>query len=264
MLHRLLSLIAGLALCVVGLMAVVAQEPTKGEKPEIPGGIDGHVKSVNHDKQSLSIIGPGGRERTFTVTEDTTMVGPRGGKVRRRLNDPRFHEGLEVIIVADGTTAKEVHLGYDRRPNEETKGAPDPATKKAPGLTRKKREELAADVAKKKDTLETGKITPKVATKPGTAEEDDEDDEIPGKVKSYNTSGRTPVLVVSLLNGKSRSFFLSSEVKVLVNGASSKLGLKDPALKAGAPLIVLVHPGGRRVKELHVNPPAPARAKKAA
>jgi hypothetical protein len=264
MLHRLLSLFAGSALCVVGLMAVVAQEPKKGEKPEIPGGIEGHVKSVDHDKQAMIIIATGGRERTFTVTEDTTMVGPRGGKVRRRLNDPRFHEGLEVIVVADGTKAKEIHIGFDRRPNDEAKNATDPAAKKAPGLSRKKREELAAEVAKKKDTIETGKVAPKMATKAATAEEDDEDDEIPCKVKSYDTSGRTPVLVVSLLNGKSRSFFLSSEAKVLVNGTTSKLGLKDPALKPGAPLMVLVHPGGRRVKELHVNPPAPARAKKAA
>ena len=98
MLPRLLSLITGSTLCVVGLLSVAAQEPKKSEKPEMPGGIEGHVKSVDHDKQSLTIIGSAGRERVFTITEDTTMVGPRGGKVRRRLNDPRFHEGLEIII----------------------------------------------------------------------------------------------------------------------------------------------------------------------
>ena len=107
-------------------------------------------------------------------------------------------------------------------------------TKKVPGLTRRKREELAAEIAKKRDATETGKVAAKGATKVSTpGEEEDEDDEIPAKVKSYDTLGRTPVLVVTLLNGKSRSFFLSSEVKVLVKGTTSKLGLKDPAIKAG-------------------------------
>ena len=264
MIRRLLSLIIGSTLCVVGLMSVAAQESKKGEKPEIPGGIEGHVKSVDHDKQALIMVGPGGRERTFTITDDTTMVGPRGGRVRRRLNDPRFHDGLEITVVADGSTAKEIHLGFDRRPNEETKSEPNAVTKKAPGLTRRKREEVAAEIAKKRQAAEPGRVASKTTTKAATAEEEeDEDDEIPGKVKSYDTSGRTPVLVVSLLNGKNRSFFLSNEVKVFVHGKASKLGLKDAALKAGAPLTVFVHPGGRRVKELHVDP-LPAPNKKAA
>jgi hypothetical protein len=265
MMRSILTSVAGSTLCVVALLSVAAQEPSRDEKPEIPGGIEGHVKSVDHDKQTLTIIGPGARERIFTITDDTMMVGPRGEKVRRRLNDPRFHEGLEIIIVANGSAAKEVHLGYNRRQNEDAKSEAKAAAKKNPGLTRSRREEVAADFGKRQASPETGKVASKAATKAvATAEEEDEDDEIPAKVKSYNSTARTPVLVVTLLNGKNRSFFLSSEVKVLVNGTTSKLGLKDPALKAGAPLTVFVHPGGRRVKELHVNPPPPARSKKAA
>jgi hypothetical protein len=93
-------------------------------------------------------------------------------------------------------------------------------------------------------------------------EEEDEDDEIPGRVKSYDPSRR--LLVVSLLNGKSRSFLLSHDVKVVVRGAASKQGLSDPALKADVPVTVLVEPGGRRVRELHVGPAPAARSKKAA
>ena len=44
------ALVAGAMICVVGLLAAVAQEARKGEKPQIPGGIEGHVKSVNHEK----------------------------------------------------------------------------------------------------------------------------------------------------------------------------------------------------------------------
>ncbi len=79
----------------------------------------------------------------------------------------------------------------------------------------------------------------------------DEDDEIPGKVKSYDAARRH--LVVTLLNGKSRSWFLASDLKVVVRGTASKLGLKDPALKVGAPVTVFVEAGGRRVRELHVD-----------
>ena len=90
------ALVAGAMICAVGLLAAVAQEPRKGEKPQIPGGIEGHVKSVDHEKETLSITTSDGRERTFTITEETTMLGPRGGKVRSRLKDRRFHEGMEA------------------------------------------------------------------------------------------------------------------------------------------------------------------------
>ncbi len=262
MMRRMMILLAGLTLGIVGLLSSAAQEPKKAEKPEIPGGIEGHIKSVDHEKQTLTIVGSTGRERTFSIKEDTMMVGPRGGKVRRRLNDRRFHEGLEITVVANGDTAKELHLGFNRRTNEET-GA---QAKKTTGPLRKRRiAEAEAERAKKEEATSTDKVDSKSTTKTTpAAEEEDEDDEIPGKVKSYITTGRTPVLVVSLLNGKNRSFFLSSEVKVLVKGKPSTLGLKDPAIKADAPLTVLVHPGSSRVAELHVNPLPPARAKKAA
>jgi hypothetical protein len=72
------------------------------------------------------------------------------------------------------------------------------------------------------------------------------------------------MLVVSLLNGKNRSFLLSHDVKVLVRGTLSKQGLSDSALTADAPITVLVEPGGRRVRELHVGLAPAARGKKAA
>ena len=93
-------------------------------------------------------------------------------------------------------------------------------------------------------------------------EGDDEDDEIPGKVKSFDPARR--ILVVALLNGKNRSFLLANDVKVVVKGTPSKQGLKDSALKDGAVISVLVEAGGRRVKELHIAPAPAARSKKAA
>ena len=66
-----------------GLFSAGAQETKKSDKPEIKGGIEGTVKKVDGDKKTLTII-VNGKERTFTVTDDTTIVGPRGGLVRRR------------------------------------------------------------------------------------------------------------------------------------------------------------------------------------
>jgi len=73
-------------------------------KSQIPGGIEGKVKMVDVENGKLTIT-TGDRDRTFTVTDDTVMVGPRGGKVRRHLKDPRFHEGFSVTVVAQGNKA---------------------------------------------------------------------------------------------------------------------------------------------------------------
>ena len=264
MLRTLSALLAGATMCAVGLLSAAPQEPKRGEKVVIPGGMDGQVKSVDQEKQTLTIVTSGGRERTFTVTDETTMVGPRGGKVRRRLHDRRFHEGLDVTILADGNTAKEVHLGFSHREKGQS-SSQSTLAKRSPRATKEATGGAAAVKRPRSELSEPSKIAAKAAPKTGAQEEEeDEDNEIPGKVKSYDPERRPPVLVVTLLNGQNRSFFLGSDVKLLVGGRASRLGLKDPALKVGTPLTVIVEPGGRRVRELHVSPTATAKSKKAA
>jgi hypothetical protein len=92
-------------------------------------------------------------------------------------------------------------------------------------------------------------------------DEDDEDEEFPGKVKSVDPTKR--LLVVTLLNGKDRSYLLSKEVKILVKGTASKRGLQDPVLKPGIPVVVVTEPGGRKVKEVKVAPIPAVKGKKA-
>jgi hypothetical protein len=89
---------------------------------------------------------------------------------------------------------------------------------------------------------------------------EDDDNEIPGTLKSFD--GRRRVLVVTLLNGKDRSFILPRDVKVVVQGSASKRGLGDPALKAGASIEVVTDEGGHKVTELKITP-ALAQRKKA-
>jgi hypothetical protein len=253
----------GAMLCAAGLLSAAAQETKRSDKPEIPGGIEGQVKSVDLEKQMLTITTSGGRERTFAITDETTMLGPRGGKVRHRLKDHRFHEGMDLTIVADGRTAKEVHLGYSRREHGEAANHPKSAADSVTTSTGERRDRSAAEAVRERRRSSEGKPASTADKKAAAQEEEkDEDDEIPGRIKSYDATRR--MLVVSLLNGKNRSFLLSRDVKVLVRGTLSKQGSNDSALKADAPITVLVEPGGRRVRELHVGPAPAARGKKAA
>jgi hypothetical protein len=249
-------LLTGITICVVGLFSAKAQEAKKAEKPHIPGGIEGHVKTVDAEKETLTIVTDAGAERTFNLTEDTTMLGPRGGKVRRGLRDPRFHEGMELTVVASGSTAKEVHLGISRRQRDAASPGGETAAKpKAAAGTASN-----APAAQTKAAMKKGLTAAAKSAAP--EDEQDEDDELPGTVKSYNAERR--LLVVSLLNGTSRSFFLSRDLKVTVGRTASAKGVEDPAIKDGARVTVFLEGGGRRVKELHVNPPASARAVKKA
>jgi hypothetical protein len=220
------TLILVAALAAVGTQLAPAQAE---KKAEIKGGIEATIKSVDVDKGSLTVTTAEGKQRTFLVTDDTTIVGPRGGVVRRRLHDPRFHAGLDITVVATGTTAAELHLGYSRK---------DAAEGTAPGK--------AATAVKS-------------VAKPAEPEDQDEE-EFPGKVKSADPARH--MLVITLLNGKDRSFLLAKEVEITVKGVKSKKGMEDPALKEGIPLIVVTEPGGRKVKEVQVAP-APAKGRKA-
>jgi hypothetical protein len=256
MIRTLGGLVLGAVIATAGLLSAEAQDTKKSDKPEIKGGIEGTLKKVDLDKETL-IVTVNGKDRTFTISDDTVIVGPRGGLVRRRLKDPRFHPGLDVIVVPEGNKVKELHLGYDRKDAEETAGQPKSSTKGATKQPAERGNVVPAETPKK-----TEKTPTKAATKSGAAkqEEDDEDKEFPGKVKSVDPTKR--LLVVTLLNGKDRPFLLSKEVKILVKGTASKRGLQDPMLKPGIPVMVVTDAGGRRVKEVKVAP-TPARGKKA-
>ena len=249
-------MLAGSVLCVAGDrrrrgLRGPRQEAGKAEKHQIPGGIAGHIKGVDAEKLTLTIVAESGADRTFRVGDETLIAGPRGGKVRQRLRDRRFHEGMEVTIVANGAMAEEIHLGYDRSHAGVAAGATAAKGTSKPGPA-----PAAAAAAKGGAAGGPPKATSAgPAAKPAAADEEDEDDEVPGTVKSYNPERR--LLVVSLVNGTSRSFFLSKDLKVMVGRAVSKAGVADPALKPGAHVIVLLDNGGRRVNELRVEP-APA------
>jgi hypothetical protein len=222
-------LVLSIAVCAAAALSVAAQDAKKSQRQEIPGGIEAKVKQVDAEVGKLTVT-IDGRDRTFTITDDTTIVGPRGGVVRRRLKDPRFHAGLAITVVASGSSAKELHLGYDRKESDGKAASPKAAAKDAQVKAR------------------------------GAAPDDDQEDEFPGHVKSADPTKR--ILVVTLLNGSDRSFILAKDVKILIRGNASKQGLADPALKAGAPVTVVTEPGGRKVKEVVIRPAAATKGTK--
>jgi hypothetical protein len=242
--RRLTALILG---AVVGSAAILLA--ADDQKPQIKGGIEGQVKKVNVDAKTLTIVTQG-RERTFSITDETTMVGPRGGKVRRGLKDPRFHPGMALTVVAQGNTATEVHLGFQHSEEGEKTTADKTnkvGDKDAPAKTVKKPTVPPSDTEPKPD-LKTA-VRGKTNRQPV---DEDEDLEVPGKVKKFDATRH--ILVVTLLNGKDRAFLLSKDVKVLVKDKASKQGLADPALKAGASIEVITDEAGHKVKEVKIVP----------
>jgi hypothetical protein len=227
------------------------------QKAEIKGGIEGHIAKVDVEGKKLTITTAQGRERTFAITEETTMFGPRGGKVKHHLRDPRFREGFAVTVVADGNTADEIHLGFAK----DAAGFKGEQPTTAKTTTRPGTPAAPADRAKTEKDLPGSPATPastakdiarhKEATK---LEEEDDEDEIPGRIKSFDATRR--MLVLTLFNGKTRSFILAHDVPVHIKGtaAPSRQGLEDPQLKSGAHITVVTDEHGRKVKELVITP----------
>jgi hypothetical protein len=200
------------AIAVAALTSLVAQAAGPEAK------VEGKIVKVDAAKGAVT-VSSAGSEQTYTVTPATTIVGPRGGIVQRKLKDPRFHAGLSITVVASGTTATQLILGVDHK--------------------------AAASGSPKSGNQSSGFRGDDAAKS-----EEDEDSDFPGKIKSVDPDKH--MLVVTLLNGKDRSFMLGSDTKITIGRRVSQKGLSDPALKAGAGLTVMTDEGGKKVKEVKV------------
>jgi hypothetical protein len=246
----------GAIICAVGIQPTAADD--KGA--EIKGGIEGKIVKVDVEGKKLTIATARGPQRTFTVTEDTSMFGPRGGKVKKHLHDPRFREGFPVTIVADGSNAAEIHFGFakDAVGYQTTKSTARTETPNEPPARPKVDKNAPAPATPTASTPRDDKH--KEAVK---LEEEDDEEEIPGHVKSFDATRR--LLVLTLFNGKERSFLLAHDVPVHIKGATaaSARGLGDPQLKVGAFVTVVTDEGGHKVKELKITPASQIKQKKA-
>jgi len=261
MLRRTVGIVlCSLAIGALGLLSASAAE----KKSEIKDGIEGKIVKVDVEKGSVTIADENGKERSFSITDETVIVGPRGGIVHKRLKDPRFHKGLSITVVATGSTAAQLHLGYDRKPKAGS--ATSSTSSSSSGSTSST---STSGTSSSKPTPRTSGFRGILGAKPAegkdeakTDEAEDQDNEFPGKVKSVDPTKR--MLVITLVTGKDRSFLLANDVKVTVNGRVSRRGLNDAALKVGTSLTVVTEAGGHKVKEVKVASPAARRMKKAA
>jgi hypothetical protein len=253
--------LCGAAVAVMGSLSTRAGEP----RSEIKGGIEGKVSKVDVEKGALTISREDGRERTFSVTNDTTIVGPRGGVVHRRLHDPRFHKGLPITVVADGEVATELHLGFDRKARGSAAvGAPSAAGTSTSGSSTTDTPDTPAPAPRTRRSSGFRGIPGSRQPQTDTAKSDEgdaEDNDFPGKVKSADASRH--LLVITLLNGKDRSFMLARDVKITHNGRAVRQGLADAIIKPGVPVTVITEEGGRKVKEVKVTPATTRRLRSA-
>jgi hypothetical protein len=214
----------GSLLCAMAVAAFAALA-TPAVGADVPGGIKGEIVKVDAAKNTLTVHTQSG-DKTYTIAPTTQIVGPRGGIVHKRLQDPRFHAGLHVTIVGSGTAASEVLLGVDHK------------AKSGDAATSKTTAGFRGDSAAKGDAAKTEEAA------------DDNDNEFPGKIKSVDADKN--ILVVTLLTGKDQSFMIGSDAKLTIGSRVSQKGLSDPALKSGARVTVVTE-GGKKVAEVKVN-----------
>jgi hypothetical protein len=217
------------AIAVAALASLAAQTANA----QVAGGVEGKVVKVDAAKNTITIAGKSG-EQTYNVGANTVIVGPRGGTVRRRLHDPRFHAGLPITVVANATSATQLVLGVDHKAKPADSGAA--ATSKT-GTSQSSG--FRGEGSKAKDE-----------------EGADEDTEFPGKVKSADADKNT--LTVTLLTGKDHTFSVG-DAKITIGRRVSQKGLNDPAVKAGATVTVVTEEGGNKVTEVKLGNAGPRR-----
>jgi len=143
--------------------------------------------------------------------------------------------------VAEGSAATEIHFGF-------TPGGSQEKAEAVRGAARVTRAPTTPEATR---TPTSPGVVRSTSAKPATKSDDDEDEEeVPGKIKSFDPARR--ILVLSLLNGTTRSFLLPRNVPVEVGSTASKKGIEDPALKAGATVTIFTEEGGHKVKEVKV------------
>jgi hypothetical protein len=209
-------------------IAVAALATVAAQAADTKAGVEGKVVKVDAAKNTITISSKTG-EQTYNVSAATTIVGPRGGLVHRRLHDPRFHEGLSITVVANGQAATQLILGVDHKAKPADAGTA--ATSKT-GATTDRSSGFRGDGSTAKDE-----------------EGADEDTEFPGKVKSVDADKNT--LTVTLLTGKDRTFPVG-DAKITIGRRVSQKGLADPGFKAGVAVTIVTEAGGNKVSEVKI------------
>jgi hypothetical protein len=106
MLRKSVCAVVGL-LVVVGLLAAQQGKDAKGGKE-----VTCKVTKVDADKKVVSVTTEDGKKMELKITDDTKIVGPRGGLSKERLKDDRLKVGAEIKVTlgADGKKVMQIML----------------------------------------------------------------------------------------------------------------------------------------------------------
>ena len=107
MLRKPVLVVLGLLLA-AGLVA--AQDKAKKDDKDTSKTIAGKVTKVDATKNTVSVTTDDGKKMDLTVTDDTKIVGPRGGISKDRLKDDRLTVGAEIKVTMDGKKVKQIEL----------------------------------------------------------------------------------------------------------------------------------------------------------
>src|SRR5262245_55084317 len=119
MLRALLAALLALAILTTGNLYgqdkdKAAKDKATKDRAEPPAGkvVTAKVKAVDEAKSTITVTTADRKDVTYQVTNDTKIVGPRGGVSEKRLKDDRLAKDMEVTITpsADGKTAVEIKL----------------------------------------------------------------------------------------------------------------------------------------------------------
>jgi len=89
---------------------VAAQDKAKKDDKDTSKTIAGKVTKVDATKNTVSVTTDDGKKMDLTVTDDTKIVGPRGGISKDRLKDDRLTVGAEIKVTMDGKKVKQIEL----------------------------------------------------------------------------------------------------------------------------------------------------------
>jgi FlaG/FlaF family flagellin (archaellin) len=94
------SVVAVMALLIMGGVLLAADKEVKGT-----------VVKVDAKKMTLTVKTDQGN-KTYTISDDTQFMGPRGGKSSAGIKDDRLSAGaaITLIIAGNNKTVREVHL----------------------------------------------------------------------------------------------------------------------------------------------------------
>ncbi len=134
---RTVGVVFGLVFLAGGLLADDPKTKAKSDAKKDSKETIATVVKVDVDKRTIKVKMPDGKLTDLTIDNDTKFVGSRGEVSDQGIKDTRVRPGMQIKLVMDGQSVKEVRLP-NRNLRERRLGAtksPAPTDSKPPAST---------------------------------------------------------------------------------------------------------------------------------